>query len=133
MKNGLKGIFVKITNAIFMLPTIIWVYAPMITSILISMAYMVPLAYSSWSIFVFFGNYGWVTGYFRFPEFISLMIFEVLTFVLGLTLFIWGIITLVKTKKRKEGLATSGPYHYVRHPQHLGIILIVFVNALYVP
>ncbi len=133
MKDKLKVVLSKIVTTILVLPTIIWIYSPIIASILIPMAYMLPLAFSSWSMFAFFGNPSWLAGYFRFPEFISLMIFEVLTFVLGLTLFIWGVITLVKVKKKKEGLATSGPYKYVRHPQHLGIILMAFVNALYIP
>jgi len=41
-----------------------------------------------------------------------------------LTLLIWGIIQIVQAKKNDVHLAQTGPYKYIRHPQHLGIILI---------
>lgn len=133
MKDKPKAVLSKIIATILMLPTIIWVYTPIIASILIPMAWMAPLAFSFWSIFAIFGNPNWVLGYFKIFEPISLLIFEFIIFILGLTLLVWGVITLAKVKKKKEGLATSGPYKYIRHPQHLGIILMAFVNALYIP
>ena len=38
-----------------------------------------------------------------------------------------------KTKLKKQPIATGGPYKYVRHPQHLGMILISLSTSLYLP
>lgn len=42
----------------------------------------------------------------------------------GLGLFLVSLAVMVRVKVRREGLVTSGPYKYVRHPQHLGISLV---------
>jgi len=42
--------------------------------------------------------------------------------VIGAILLVYSIAYLYSNKR--EGLVTTGPYHLVRHPQYLGIILI---------
>ncbi len=44
-------------------------------------------------------------------------------FGLGTVVYAWGILS--ETQKKNE-LATTGPYAFVRHPQYVGFILIIF-------
>ncbi|MHA1466263.1 MAG: methyltransferase family protein, partial [Candidatus Heimdallarchaeaceae archaeon] len=60
-------------------------------------------------------------------------IIEVLIFVLGLVLFLWGVIQIAISLVEKEGLVTTGLYKYIRHPQLLGLIIMGFAWTLYIP
>ena len=48
-------------------------------------------------------------------------------------LFLWGLFYLAKVKLKKLDLATGGPYKYIRHPQHLGLIIMSLATSLYLP
>lgn len=54
--------------------------------------------------------------------FMPIHIPEKILIIIGLLIFVYSVAYL-KIKK-KEGLIISGPYHLVRHPQYLGIILM---------
>jgi len=59
-------------------------------------------------IFTFFA----ISGYF---------IFERVLIIVGLSIFLYS--TYFLRKEQRDGLVTTGPYKYVRHPQYLGILL----------
>lgn len=120
----------------------IWVYMPIIAGIFAHMIYMIPLAYTSWVLFLSLGG-SWAemgSGFTFDGKYIPLgilaFIFEIAVFIVGVTLFIWGFIQIVRVRKNDVHIAQTGPYKYIRHPQHLGIILIslsfVFLrNSIY--
>ncbi|GAH93859.1 unnamed protein product, partial [marine sediment metagenome] len=91
----------------------------------------IPLAYTSWVLFFSLGHASWANMLYGFgfegnylPLGILLTVFEIAAFIGGLTLFVWGFIQIVQAKKNNVHLAQTGPYKYIRHPQHFGIILI---------
>ncbi|MHA1668328.1 MAG: methyltransferase family protein [Candidatus Heimdallarchaeaceae archaeon] len=141
MIEKFKKIFTsRIMKSLVIVMTLVWVYAPIIANILLLMAvWMVPIAFTSWILFTYFGSAGWlykliVLKYMtNTPGVITLLVFEAIFFTFGLVLFIWGLIYIAKVRIKKEGLATGGPYKFIRHPQHLGLILMSFSLSLYVP
>lgn len=64
---------------------------------------------------------------------VILIVIESILFIIGLILFVWGLIYLAKIKQKNQGLAIGGPYKYIRHPQHLGLLLMTLVSSLYNP
>lgn len=44
-----------------------------------------------------------------------------------------GLVFIAKARKDRINLIQKGPYKYVRHPQNLGIIIMVLPFALYTP
>ena len=91
------------------------------------LSYIVPYS-SSWSGFVYMFSPS-------FPEQLQIGIAvafrfsQVLAFCFGLFLLCYGLIVLAKARLDKEGLVKHGPYSWVRHPQHLGILLMLFLFA----
>lgn len=117
----------------------IWVYMPIIAGILYPMVYMFPLAYSSWIIFQSWEAGSWVDSWIVIFSWDSsfrvdiLLIIEIIIFIVGLLLFFWGLIHLVKGKKIGLDIVQTGPYKLIRHPQNLGILIMLFPFALYTP
>jgi len=117
----------------------IWVYMPIIAGILYPMVYMFPLAYSSWIIFQSWGAGSWVDSWIVIFSWDSsfrvdiLLIIEIIIFIVGLLLFFWGLIHLIKGKKIGLDIVQTGPYKLIRHPQNLGILIMLFPFALYTP
>ncbi len=127
---------VKIVEKILLLPTLVWIYTPIIAGILIAMVHFVPIAFTSWWLFSFLGHPNWVLGAIVFRSetaLVILIVIEFMLFFIGLVLFFWGLIYLANVKFKKQGLAIGGPYKFIRHPQHLGLILITLVISLYIP
>ena len=139
MKEKLKQIIKQILSTIVMLLALTWTYASVIIGILTPMLFMIPTALISWKFFSFFNIYNlgdsWlVFGWPPYPSgVITLIIFEFMIFTAGLLLFFWGLFSLATTIIRKEGLTKKGPYSFIRHPQHLGIIIMSFSVSLFVP
>ncbi len=139
MKEILKQYTLKIISKIVLTSTLVWVYAAIIIGIIIPMLIMVPLGYISWEIFRIFNPHNWIRCWFILnyrvdtPGVITFIVFEFLLFAFGLVLFILGLIYIARTKIKKEGLTTRGPYRFIRHPQHMGIILMSFSVSLFVP
>ena len=132
-------IVARIASAAVMIPTLVWTYAAIIIAILTPMLIMVPTMYISWKFFSFFnindfGDYWLGLKYLSHPPgVITLIVFEFIIFIIGLFLLLWGLFSLATTILKKVGLAKSGPYRLIRHPQHLGIILMSFSVSLYIP
>jgi len=100
---------------------------------------MFPLAYTSWIIFQSWGAGSWVDSWIVIFSWDSsfrvdiLLIIEIIIFIVGLLLFFWGLIHLVKGKKIGLDIVQTGPYKLIRHPQNLGILIMLFPFALYTP
>jgi len=90
--------------------------------------------YISWQL-IGYSFTSWTWYYYLIPaELLSLYIFiEITIFCFGLALFLTGLLTLVRAKIHGVNLVQSGIYKYIRHPQNLGIIIMVLPFALYVP
>ena len=139
MKEKLKKILSsRIFVTLLTILTSVWVYVPVVAGILVWMAaWMAPVVYTSWKLFYIFGPISWMNKWlhlnYNSPGVKTLLVFELLLIIIGLILLVWGLIQIAKTKLNKEGLATGGLYKHVRHPQHLGLILIAFSFSLYIP
>ncbi|MBD3228065.1 MAG: hypothetical protein GF329_07735 [Candidatus Lokiarchaeota archaeon] len=115
-------------------------YAPIIASILAPMVVAFGvLLYFSYRVFLYpeidIVNYYILTND-EFSSIIApLLVFEFIIFFLGFTLFLSGLLTMIKTKKSTnfDGIIENGLYKYIRHPQNLGIILMGLPFALYTP
>jgi len=57
-----------------------------------------------------------------FEFFVPFPILEKACVIIGFLILVYSAAYLIT--KRKEGLVTSGPYRFVRHPQYLGMILL---------
>ncbi len=129
----------EVVTKIILILSSIWVYVPIIAGIITQMLYMIPLAYTSWILFFSLGYASWADLIYVFglggkylPLGIFLFIIDIAVFISGLTLFIWGFIHIVRARKNDINIAQTGPYKYIRHPQHLGIILISLPFALWI-
>ncbi len=125
----------RIIEKLLLFPTLIWIYTPIVAGILVRMTYLIPLGFGSWWIFSIFER-NWLLLLFKTGSTavnIVFLVLESILFVIGLSLFLWGLFYLSKIKLKKQTLAFGGPYNYVRHPQHLGLILISLSTSLYLP
>lgn len=117
----------------------IWAYMPIIAGILFPMVYMFPLAYTSWIVFQSWGAGSWVDSWIVIFSWDSsfrvdiLLIIEIIIFIAGFLLFLFGLIHLVKGKKIGLDIVQTGPYKLIRHPQNLGILIMLFPFVLFTP
>ncbi|MFX0210647.1 MAG: methyltransferase family protein [Candidatus Hodarchaeota archaeon] len=130
----IQQLFSSLLLRIFQIIVLICVYFPIILGILYPMIFLIPIFYCSG---VVLGSpFGlWLSAYyFIYPnEALSLVIIEVFIFLIGCALFFVALIQLVQARQRRENIVQVGIYHYIRHPQHLGIIVMAFPFALYIP
>lgn len=114
-------------------------YFPIIAGILYSMTVMPALAYLSWHIFNIWPGIDFMAAWIIHIDYVTnfpisaLLWIELIIFICGFSLFLHGLIHLVKAKKRKIAIVQTGLYKYIRHPQNLGIIIFSFPFCLYVP
>ena len=115
--------------------SLLFLYLPIIAGILAPMAFFIGFdVYFSWQIIGYnFTNWTW--AYYLIPPILVPIIIsiEILLFCFGLGLFLIGFITMVKKKIQEDHLIQTGIYKYIRHPQNLGIIIMLFPFTLYVP
>ncbi|MHA1199511.1 MAG: methyltransferase family protein [Candidatus Heimdallarchaeaceae archaeon] len=124
----------KVIEILLLIPTLVWLYSPIIAGILYAMVWMFPAAFTSWWIFAYLGQKDWLLGIISTNDtMIALIVIEFIIFGIGLCLFVWGVILIAKARLNKTGLVQTGPYKYMRHPQHLGIILMSLCISLYIP
>lgn len=131
LKNDIKLFYLRLGQLL--------AYFPIIAGILFSMTVMPALAYLSWYIFYLSPGVKIMSGYIvnieYFPDFpiYPLLWTELIIFICGFALFLYGLIHLAKAKKGNIDIVQTGPYKYIRHPQNLGIIIFSFPFCLYVP
>lgn len=131
LKSNIKPIFLRIG--------LIWSYLPIITGIFHPMMLQFSLMYTSWIIFQSLqrGSWAdsWLVNFLLNPSFNTsiLLIIEIIIFIVGLILFILGFFHLVIAKKKKINIVQTGPYKFIRHPQNLAILIMLFPFALYTP
>ncbi|UCE11689.1 MAG: hypothetical protein JSW61_07105 [Candidatus Thorarchaeota archaeon] len=111
------------------------VYLPIVAGILTPMIWVLAAWYVSWYVFLWifpfseiWGGFWWP---FQSPVFgLMLWLVEALILAIGLMLFLFALKEIVEARRRGMGIVTSGLYKYVRHPQHLGIMLMLLPLAL---
>ncbi len=117
------------------------VYLPVLAGIITPMIWILPLWYFSWDLLApilpFSQN---MEGILLFrviiPEgaayYLSVCITTAVMgcLVAGSVLFLWALREMVIRRAHGGGLVTTGPYRLVRHPQHLGISLILLGVAI---
>lgn len=129
------NLIIKVIEKVLLLPILIWIYTPIVAGFLVAMTYLLPLGFGSWWIFSIFER-NWLLNLFIIHSEIVriiLLVVESILFATGLIIFLWGLLYLSKVKVKKQTLAIGGPYKYIRHPQHLGLILISLSTSLYLP
>ncbi|MFX1515563.1 MAG: methyltransferase family protein [Promethearchaeota archaeon] len=130
----IQQLFILLLGRLVQLLVLIYVYLPIILGILYPMVFLIPIFYFSGMVLgAPFGS--WLSAYYLiYPnEALPLVIIEVFIFLIGCALFFVALIQLTQTKHQGENLAQAGIYHHIRHPQHLGIIVMAFPWALYIP
>jgi len=75
----------------------------------------------------------WLNAYINSPFFSSYSwdILKILLFIVGISLFVISLITLVVGIKKEGGLVNKVVYKYIRHPQIFSIIIFTFPLFLY--
>jgi protein-S-isoprenylcysteine O-methyltransferase Ste14 len=115
----------------------VWTYIPIIAGIILPMIGFIPLAYISWRILELWGSNGWYDSWFVInPEdtfYVQLLFsIELIIFIGGVLLFGFSLYHLIKARRHHVKIAKTGPYKFIRHPQNLGIIIMVFPFTLYI-
>ena len=122
-----ERLVVVLSFIILYLPIILGILAPMVV-------FLGWDFYISWRL-IGYNFTSWTWYYYLIPAgLLPLYIFlEIVIFCFGLGLFLTGLLTLVREKIHGVKLVRSGIYKYMRHPQNLGIIIMVLPFALYIP
>ncbi|MGY5880815.1 MAG: isoprenylcysteine carboxylmethyltransferase family protein [Candidatus Thorarchaeota archaeon] len=111
-------------------------YLPVIAGILTPMLWLLPAWYSAWYVIGLIFPFSSIWGGLWLP-FSSILgpliiwIIEGIVFFTGLVLFTLALFEMTRKISDGASLVTSGPYSWVRHPQHLGIILFLLPLALF--
>lgn len=115
-----------------------WAYIPVFVGILTPMTIFFPIAYISWEIFSFILKEPYYNSWFVISSENTLFIFillviELSLFISGLFIFLHGLIHLAKARKNNVNVVQTGSYKYIRHPQNLGILIMILPFMLYIP
>ncbi len=111
-------------------------YLPVVAGIITPMMWLLPAWYLSWSFAAYIFPFGDLWHGFIIVQYDTILVaFSRVTSLLlvcvGSALFLGGLIEMSRIRKAPENcLITSGPYARVRHPQHLGIIMILLSVVL---
>ena len=116
-----------ISFIILYLPITLGILAPMIVLMggdLYISWYIIGYSFTSWTWYYYLIPPGLLPFY---------IFIEITILCFGLGLFFTGLLTLIHKKIHGVNLVRSGIYKHIRHPQNLGIIIMVFPFTLYVP
>ena len=121
----------------------IGLYLPVLAGIITPMLWLLPAWYTAWHVVGFIFPFSDIWGGLWLPFWgdsslppvllLAIGLIEVMLFLGGLGISIWGLRELVMKHVEGCGLVTTGPYRWTRHPQHLGIILFLLPTALFNP
>lgn len=114
----------------------LFTYLPVIAGILTPMLWLLPAWYSAWFLIGFIFPFSSMWGGLwlpinDLPTAYLVWTIEAAVFLIGFTLFIYSLRKLIQSITSGVPLVTSGPYRWVRHPQHLGIIMFLLPLALF--
>ena len=126
-----RTLMTKVTTAL----TSAVVYLPIVAGIITPMIYLLPTWYVSWYVasFIFPFSEKWHGFILPVSELTYAWVIwtvEILVFIFGLSLFLWGLFEMTRQFRNGVNLVDSGPYAFVRHPQHLGILIMLLPFAL---
>jgi len=121
-------ILTKISSLYGFLPIILGILAPMFFT-------MIYLWYFSWILFGTGDLSSWALYYYIIPndKIQAWIVSEIIIFCIGGSIFLTGLIAMIKGKKRGDKLIKIGIYKYIRHPQNLGIIIFTLPFMLFIP
>lgn len=128
-----QRLFFLLIEKLVQILILFYVYLPIILAILSPMVFIIPIFFISGIIMIAPGI--WLSAYYLIStaEMFPLIIVEIFIFFTGFSIFLIGLIKLAQVKLRGAIIAREGIYRYIRHPQHLGIILMALPFALYIP
>jgi len=114
----------------------VFTYLPVVAGILTPMLWLLPAWYTAWFfigfIFPYYSEWGgiWIPD---IDPLVAVIIYTVqgIVFFLGLALLIRSFVEMTRRISNGVQFITSGPYRWVRHPQHLGIIMFLLPLALF--
>jgi protein-S-isoprenylcysteine O-methyltransferase Ste14 len=111
------------------------VYLPVIAGILTPMVWLLPAWYLSWNYAAYIFPFGSLWNGFILLDLspglsILLSVAGDLVLVSGLLLFVYGVVEMARKRRAGVQLVQTGPYFWVRHPQHLGILLLLLPLSL---
>jgi protein-S-isoprenylcysteine O-methyltransferase Ste14 len=131
--SRLRSVTIRLSTTL----TGIAAYLPILAGIITPMVYLLPAWYFSWDyaslLFPFSDTWH---GLVILPTGIAFAVVEsvlsILLICTGLAFFLGGLLEMTfRRKESQSGLVDTGPYRIVRHPQHLGIILMLLSVALF--
>ena len=131
----ISNVFRIIVEKLIVVLSLLLLYLPIALGILAPMLVFLGLDfYISWRL-IGSSFTSWTWNYYLIPAGLLpfYILFELILFIFGLVLFLAGLLTLLSGKIHGVNLVRSGIYKYIRHPQNLGIIIMLFPFTLYVP
>lgn len=129
----IQRFFLLLFEKLVQILILVYVYLPIFLAILYPMVFIIPIFFISGVIMIIPGI--WLSAYYLISpaEMFPFLVVEILIFFTGFSIFLVGFIKLAQVKLRGTIIAQEGIYRYIRHPQHLGIILMALPFALYIP
>ncbi len=111
-------------------------YLPVIAGILTPMVWLLAAWYFAWDLLSVILPYSslmsglWLVNL-NGTTLIIIWLVEIIVIITGAMIFLAALREMVTHRSKGGGLITTGPYSYIRHPQHLGIALFLLPFSLF--